>query len=55
KSDRLRKKKLSPLHHRFTVLEAIGGSAYRLDTPGERYNVFHESLLRPTLDNPFPT
>jgi hypothetical protein len=35
------------------VLKAISSYTYQLDTPPGIYNVFHISLLCPTMDNPF--
>jgi transposase InsO family protein len=48
-------RKLDAQHAKFTVLEAIGSHAYRLDTPPGVHNVFHVSLLRPAASNPFPS
>jgi transposase InsO family protein len=48
-------RKLDAQYAKFTVLEAIGSHAYRLDTPPGIHNVFHVSLLRPATDDPFPS
>lgn len=50
-----RKKKLCELHGMFTVREAIGTKAYRLDVPDDIHNVFNTSLLRPVSDSPLPS
>jgi hypothetical protein len=48
-------KKLDYKYAKFTILEKIGTHAYRLDVPGNIYNVFHTALLRPASENPFPS
>lgn len=53
--DPARKKKLSELHQQYTVLAAVGRNAYRLDIPGETYDVFNTSLLRPVAKDPLPS
>jgi hypothetical protein len=55
KVDPLRKKKLAALHDRYKVTAIIGPNACQLDTPGEIHNVFHNTLLRPIANDPFPS
>jgi len=55
KVDTLRKKKLAALHDRYRITEIVGPNACRLNTPGDIHNVFHNTLLRPVADNPFPS
>ena len=48
-------KKLDARSAKYTITEAISGSAYRLDTPPGIHNVFSVSLLRPAASDPFPS
>jgi RNase H-like domain found in reverse transcriptase/Reverse transcriptase (RNA-dependent DNA polymerase)/Integrase zinc binding domain len=55
KVDPLRRRKLAALHDRYTVTDIVGPNACRLNTPGEIFNVFHNTLLRPVRNDPFPS
>jgi transposase InsO family protein len=55
KTDAARKRKLCEQHRQFTVIEAIGPNATRLNTPPGIHNVFNNSLLRHVANNPFPS
>lgn len=48
-------KKLDDRSAKFTVVEVVGPSSYRLDTPSGIHNVFHTDLLRPAGDVPLPS
>ncbi|KAF1807920.1 hypothetical protein P152DRAFT_453293 [Eremomyces bilateralis CBS 781.70] len=50
-----RKRKLARLYEQFTVTEVVGRSACRLNTPVGIHNVFHNMLIRPTANDPFPS
>ena len=47
-------KKLDQRYAMYTVLEALGSHAYRLDTPPGIHNAFHTRLLRPVISDPLP-
>jgi transposase InsO family protein len=40
---------------KFKVIEVVGPRAYRLDTPGNRHNVYHTDQLRPVETGGFPS
>ena len=48
-------KKLDDRSAKFTVVEVVGPSSYRLDTPSGIHNVFHTDLLRPAADDQLPS
>lgn len=48
-------KKLDEKYAKYTVLEAVGSHAYRLNTPPGIHPVFHTWLLRPVIDDPLPS
>jgi hypothetical protein len=48
-------KKLDDRSAKFTVLEAINPSSYRLDTPPGVSNIFNVDLLRPAATDPLPS
>ena len=47
-------KKLDWKNKKYIVLEVISNHNYRLDTPPRIHNIFHTSLLKRAVDNPFP-
>jgi hypothetical protein len=53
--DPSRKRKLCEQHRQFTVIEAIGPNATRLNTPTGMHNVVNNSLLRHAANSPFPS
>ena len=48
-------KKLDWRNHLYTILEAMGTHAYKLNTPPGIHPVFHTSLLRPAAQDPLPS
>jgi transposase InsO family protein len=55
KVDPLRRRKLAALHDRYRVTAIVGPNACQLDIPGDIHSVFHNTLLRPVADDPFPS
>ena len=47
-------KKLDAKHAKYTIIEAVGSHAYRLDTPPGVHPVFHSKLLRLASYDPLP-
>ena len=48
-------KKLDHKNTKFTIIKVISSYSYRLSTPPKIYNVFYTTLLRPAINNPFPS
>ena len=48
-------KKLDNRSIKFTVIEVVSPSVYRLDILPSIYNVFNIDFLRPTADDPLPS